>query len=241
MKQQQAPLNAKVVLGVAAHPDDLDFAAGGTIAHLANNGARVTYLILTDGSKGSPDANSDKHKLTETRHHEQETAARALGVDDVIFLNYTDGELENTAKVRGDIVRHIRRIKPDTVITMDPSMLYAPEIGFINHPDHRAAGQATIDAVYPYSRNAQSYPELAKEGLQPHNVTTLLLANFTDHNYCVDIGNTLEQKLDALEAHASQTTSLNKARPMLKEMALQAGRAIGCETAEPFIRIDITA
>lgn len=240
MNKQQAPLAARVVLGVAAHPDDLDFAAGGTIAKLAADGTEVYYLILTNGSRGTDDATRDAEELTHKRRQEQHAAASSLGVKDVFFCDYQDGELVNTADVRRDIVRHIRKIKPDLVITLDPSMIYAAEMGFVNHPDHRAAGQATLDATYPLARDRWSFPELEQEGLQPHKTATLLLANFTEHNYCVDITDTLDSKVRALMEHVSQVGPLEQSRPMLEKMAVSAGRSIGCDMAEPFIRIDIT-
>lgn len=241
MKQQQAPLEAKVVLGVAAHPDDLDFGAGGTIAHLAHRGATVYYLILTNGSRGTVRTDLPAGALQAQRQAEQKEAAKTLGAHDVFFLNYQDGELENTREVRKDIVYHIRKLRPDTVITMDPSMLYASQMNFINHPDHRAAGQATLDSVYPLSRDHLSFPEHLEHGLEPHKVKTLLLCNFTDHNYCVDITDTLQKKIEALTKHVSQVGPLEDAQPMLEKMAVEAGRSIGCDKAEPFIRIEIGA
>lgn len=241
MNKQQEPLAARVVLGVAAHPDDLDFAAGGTIAKLTANGTQVFYLILTNGSRGTADAARNADELIQKRQQEQQAAAQFLGVEAVFFCDYQDGELVNSSDVRRDIVRHIRKIKPDMVITLDPSMIYAAEMGFVNHPDHRAAGQATLDATYPLARDRWSFPELEEEGLQPHNTATLLLANFTEHNYCVDITGTLDKKIHALMKHVSQVGPLEQSRPMLEKMAVSAGRSIGCDKAEPFIRIDITA
>lgn len=230
----------KTILGIAAHPDDLDFAAGGTIAKFAAEGATVYYLMLTNGSRGSNDTTVSARELTNTRQHEQQIAAKALGVQEVFFLNYEDGALENTVTVRKDIVRKIRELKPDTVVTMDPSVLYAAKLGFINHPDHRAAGQATLDAVYPYARNHLSYPELLKEGLQPHCVKTVLLTNFEKHDYCVDITDTIKQKEAAIKAHVSQTGGIKAVQPLLKKLTTEAGEAIGCKCGESFVRIDIT-
>src|SRR3990167_3444387 len=141
-------LKPKIVLGVAAHPDDLEFGAGGTIAKWAGQGAKVYYLVLTDGSKGSSDKNISPKELAKIRRQEQHDAAKVLSVKEVFFCNYEDCKLDCSQDVKRDIARQIRIVKPDVVITMDPTMIYAPDSGFINHPDHRAAGQATLDAVY---------------------------------------------------------------------------------------------
>ncbi len=239
MKLTPERLQAEVVLGVAAHPDDLDFAAGGTIAKLVNQGATAYYLILTNGDKGSNDAAADAQKLTQTRRHEQQAAARALGITEVFFLDYPDGGLQNTPELKRDIVRYIRQLKPDTVFSTDPKMLYAADLGLINHPDHRAAGQATLDAVYPLARDPLCFPELAGEGLKPHKVKTVLLANHETYNYCVDITDTLEQKEAALAAHVSQQPGLQAVRPMLEELTRLAGQAAGCAAGEALVRIDI--
>lgn len=233
-------LTSKTVLGVAAHPDDLDFAAGGTVAKLAAQGATVYYLILTDGRRGSEDPNQDPAILTATRQQEQQTACKALGVTDVFFLDFEDGALENTAAVRKEIVRAIRKLQPDTVITLDPSMLYAAKFGFVNHPDHRAAGQATLDAVYPLARNAPSFPELITEGLEPHKVRTMLLANFSEHTCCIDITTTIDQKAAAIAAHTSQTGGIDAVRTILDKMNKAAGKEINCAYGETFVRINIT-
>lgn len=233
-------LSAKIVLGVAAHPDDLDFAAGGTVAKLVGQGAEVYYLILTDGRRGSEDPQQDAAALTEQRQQEQQAACKALGVTKVFFLNFEDGALQNTAEVRKEIVRVIRKLQPDTVITLDPSMLYATQFGFINHPDHRAAGQATLDAVYPLARNAPSFPELMTEGLEPHKVKTMLLANFNQHTSCIDITQTIDQKVEAIAAHTSQIGGIDAVRPVLDKMNKAAGQEINCAYGETFVRIDIT-
>jgi LmbE family N-acetylglucosaminyl deacetylase len=234
------PLKPNIVLGVAAHPDDLDFGASGTVARFASAGAQVYYLILTDGSKGSADETITSAALIKLRQAEQRVAAEALGIKEVFFLNYEDAALEVTQALKKDIVRYIRKLTPDVVITMDPSMLYDVARGFINHPDHRAAGQATVDAVYPLARDRLTFPDLlVSEGLQPHNVKTLLLNNFEKQNYYVDISETIEQKLSALAAHASQMPNLEATQDMMRQMATKAGRHVGGQYAEGFLRLDI--
>lgn len=233
------PLSPKVVLGVAAHPDDLDFGASGTMASYAAQGARVYYLILTDGSKGTADLNTKSAKLIEMRRAEQQAAVDAIQGAGAEFLSYPDGMLEVTMDLKKDIVKVIRRLKPDVVITMDPSVLYSPERGFINHPDHRAAGQATIDAVFPLARDHLSFPELFAQGFEPHKTATLLLTNFDKSNFYVDISDTIEQKMSALAAHASQMTDLTGTQAMMRDFAAQSGAANGTSYAEGFMRIDV--
>lgn len=239
MKNTARALNPKVVLGVAAHPDDLDFSAAGTMAAFAKQGASMHYLILTDGGKGTADMNVSSEQLISTRQDEQRAAAAEVGCHDVEFLAYPDGGLEVTLAVKRDIARTIRRVKPDIVITIDPTMVYSAERGFINHPDHRAAGQATLDAVFPLARDHLSFPELLDEGLEPHKVRTVLLTNFEKNDYCVDISGTIEQKMSALAAHVSQIQDIPATQSRMRELARKLGEQAGYEYAECFVRIDL--
>ncbi len=240
MKPQEfSDLKPKIVLGIAAHPDDLDFGASGTMAWFANHGAAVHYLILTDGSKGSDDPNVSSAELVKIREAEQRAAVKAIGGKSVSFLGYPDGMLEVTMELKKDIVKAIRTIKPDVVVTMDPSMLYSAKRGFINHPDHRAAGQAALDAVFPLARDHLSFPELFTAGFLPHKTKTVLLTNFEQGNFYVDITATFDYKLAALEAHASQVADIISTGKFIKDMARLAGEIAGCELAESFVRIDV--
>lgn len=230
----------KVVLGVAAHPDDLDFGSAGTIAAWAHKGAEIYYLVLTNGNKGSADLNADPNALMEERRDEQRDAAQLLGVKDVFFCDYEDGELTVSLDVKRDIARVIRQVRPEAVITMDPSMLYDTSRGFINHPDHRAAGQSTLDAVYPLARDHLSLPELYKdEGLLPHNVSTVYLTNFQNQNCFIDITDTFDKKIAALAAHASQIPDLDRTTELMRSVASTVGEKCGAKLAEGFLRIDI--
>ena len=233
------PLRPKVVLGVAAHPDDLDFGASGSVAAFVNEGAEAYYLILTDGSKGSADKTISSEDLIKKRQSEQRAAGKLLGLKDVFFLGYEDGGLQVSMAVKRDIVRIIRQVRPDIVITMDPSILYVIERGFINHPDHRAAGQATLDAVFPLARDHLAFPELLAEGLEPHKVETLLLTNFETQNYYVDISSAIDKKMGALAAHVSQMPNLSQTQGWMRDMAAKAGSHIGAQYAEGFLRIDV--
>jgi len=232
------PLEPKIILGIAAHPDDLDVGAGGTLAHLAAQGAEVHYLILTDGGKGSDDPTITSAQLTEIRHAEQQTALEIVGGDSITFFDYPDGELEVTMELKKQIVKTIRSVKPDTVITMDPTVIYSAANGIINHPDHRAAGQATLDAVFPLARDRLTFPELLVEGLEPHKTATVLLVNFNESNFAVDITNTFDKKINALKAHVSQFGNLDNST-WIHDMAEEQGRQAGYELAESFVRIDI--
>jgi LmbE family N-acetylglucosaminyl deacetylase len=239
--QEDNHLRPKAVLGVAAHPDDLDYGAGGTMAAFAAQGAKIYYLILTDGGNGSKDHSVQPKTLRDIRRDEQRQAAKILGLTDVFFCDFPDAALENSQDVKREIVRVIRQTKPDVVVTIDPAVLYSARHGFINHPDHRAAGQATLDAVYPLARDHLAFPELLAEGLQPHKAGTVLLFDFTPETlpYNVDITEMLDLKLQALSAHASQFADIETVKNAATERAAEAGKKHGCRYAESFIRIDI--
>jgi LmbE family N-acetylglucosaminyl deacetylase len=229
----------QTVLVIGAHADDIDVTAGGSVALWAKAGARVEYLILTDGSKGSADQAMTPPQLTATRQAEQKAAAELLGALDVHFLNYEDGMLEVTMDLKRDIVRTIRQVRPDTVVVMDPTMVYAEGLNYINHPDHRAAGQATLDAVFPLARDHLSFPELFDQAhLEPHKVAHVLLTNFAKQNCWVDISTTFDLKLAALLKHASQMPDPERVKTMLRSRAESAGKQAGCQYAEGFVRID---
>lgn len=232
-------LKPRVVLGVAAHPDDLDFGAGGTMARFANEGAAVHYLILTDGSAGSSDREVSAKKLIALREAEQRAAVKAIGGKGVEFLGYQDGKLEVTMDLKRDIVKEIRRVKPDVVVIFDPSMIYSAERGFINHPDHRAASQAALDAVFPLARDHLSFPELMADSLEPHITPTVLMVNFNTRNFFVDISDTFEAKMKALAAHASQIPDLPEVEERMRRMAQLDGNEAGVQLAEAFVRIDL--
>lgn len=233
-------LTPKIVLGIAAHADDMDFSMAGSAAKWASEGAEVYYLVLTNGDKGSSDPAADPAALRAERQDEQRAAAKVLGVKEVIFKDYEDGMLTVSADVKRDIVRVIRTIRPDVVVTFDPSVLYYAPYNFINHPDHRAAGQAALDAVFPLARDHLSFPGLYKdEGLQPHKVATVLLINFEKADYSVNISNYIDAKLDALAAHVSQMPNLQEVQNKMRERAADVGTTVGAAYAESFLRIDV--
>lgn len=241
MANHLPPLQPKNVLCVIAHPDDIDFCAGGSVAKWVSEGASVYYYILTNGNKGTSDRSIQPDQLRDMRRNEQRAAAQLLGVRDVFFNNFEDGGLEVSQQVKHDIVRIIRQVKPDTLVTFDPSMLYQAEFGMVNHSDHRAVGQAAMDAVYPLARDHLSFPDLLMEGLQPHNVATLLLINWAVANTYVDISMYMDKKLSAIAAHTSQVSDLASMTETVKHWATTAGAHAGYQYAETFVRIDVQA
>jgi LmbE family N-acetylglucosaminyl deacetylase len=233
--QDLTPSHALVIM---AHPDDPEFSAGGTIARWTRAGARVTYAIVTDGSKGSDDRQITTADLVARRAAEQRAAAAHLGVQTVEFLGFPDCEVYNTSDLRRGLVRQIRRHKPDLVITHDPT---ARLIGStrINHPDHIAVGDTALNAVFPLARDRLSFPELETEGLTPHRVMTVLLVMGDITNYTVDITETLPDKLAALKEHRSQIGDPDDMAARIAERAQQAAADTPFAYAERFRRITL--
>jgi len=196
------------VLVVTAHPDDVDFGAAGTVATWTAAGIEVAYCICTSGDAGGFDA-TPRHKMGPLREAEQRAAAKELGVSDVRFLGYSDGRLTPSLELRRDISREIRRFRPQRVLTQSPEIWWRRLPA--SHPDHRAAGEAALAAVYPDARNPFAHPELlAEEGLDAWSVGELWLMAAPDEriDHVVDITETVGRKVAALRAHASQTTHM---------------------------------
>lgn len=192
----------KRALVVAAHPDDPDFGAGGTAALWTRDGWEFYYLICTDGSKGTSDPEMTSERLIPMRRDEQRAAARALGVKDVFFLDWVDGELTSNRQLLGQIVWHIRKLQPYAVFTHTFDVIHRN--AFINHSDHRAVGITTTDAVYPTARDILNFPEHIAEGLSAHKVSELYLWGANDSNFDQDITDVVETKVHALLEHHSQ-------------------------------------
>jgi len=192
------------VLVVTAHPDDVDFGAGGTVARWAAAGVAVTYAIATDGQAGGADPTVPRDAMPGIRRAEQRAAAAALGVDDVRFLGYVDGELTVTQDLRRDISRVIRQVRPDRMLIQSPERNW-DRIG-ASHPDHLAAGEAALQAVYPDARNPFAHPSLlADEGLAEWAVKEVWVMASPRPTVTLDITDTFPAKLAALRAHVSQT------------------------------------
>lgn len=227
----------KSVLAVFAHPDDMDFSASGTMAKWASRGTDITYLVCTDGSKGSDDPVMTPRRLAALRKKEQRDAAKILGVREVIFLGHRDGEIVADLTLKEEIVRAIRTKRPELVVALDPGFFYSLERGFINHPDHRAAAEAAVDAVFPFARDRLNFPRHEKMGLLPHKVKTLLLISFDAPNHLEDVSATIGKKLAALTAHASQVGADALARVRMRGAAL--GKRARMRYAEGFKRIEL--
>ncbi len=229
------------VLVVSAHPDDPDFGAGGSVARLADSGAEVTYVIVTDGRQGGEDPNQKDSELVAIRQREQRAAARVLGVKNVEFLGYKDGHLSPDLKLRRDIVRMIRKHKPELVITHIPGrVLDAPMGG--SHPDHLAVGEATMAAVYPDSRNPRAFRSLLKEGFKPHEVKEVWIPFWTLGDYYVDVTKTLERKIEALKKHRSQVAKPGRTwdfEKFMRKRHRDIGKKAGYQYAESFKRITV--
>ena len=192
------------VLVVTAHPDDLDFGAAGTIAQWDKAGIHVSYCICTNGDQGGEDPSVPREEMPKIRQREQRDAGAALGVTDIEFLNYRDGWLEPTIELRKKIVREIRKVRPQRMVIQSPERNW--DRIFSSHPDHMAAGEAAIQAVYPDARNAFAFEDLLKEeGLEPWTVKEVWVMASSSSDHCVDITDTFDQKMAALHSHVSQT------------------------------------
>jgi LmbE family N-acetylglucosaminyl deacetylase len=194
---------ARSVMVIVAHPDDAEFGAAGTVARWSREGKEIVYVLCTSGDKGTSDPTVTPAELAELRRKEQRNACRVLGVREVIFLGYEDGVLESTLELRRALVRQIRTFKPDVVICQDPTMRWSGQ-RYLNHPDHRAAGDAALDAVYPSSRDPHVFSELLAEGLQPHKVSEVYMMSYENADVWIDISETIDVKIAALREHVSQ-------------------------------------
>lgn len=222
-------------LVVVAHPDDPEFSAGGTVALWAGQGAEVAYVIVTDGSKGSGDRSMTPERLAARRREEQHRAAAVLGVQDVTFLGFPDGEVSADLAVRYAITREIRRWRPDTVITFDPARIYFDN--YVSHPDHRFVGEAALYAVFPTARDHLSVPHLLAAGLEPHNVGEVLLAGAVQPDTWIDIEPTIDRKVEALRQHASQIRDPEELGDRIRQRAADLAAGHGMKYAEAFKRI----
>jgi LmbE family N-acetylglucosaminyl deacetylase len=228
------------VLVIAAHPDDVDFSAAGTIATWTDAGIDVTYCIVTDGDAGGFDENFPRAEIPALRRAEQVAAAKCVGVQDVRFLGYKDGQVEPSLALRRDLARVIRQVRPDRVVCPSPERNYMRAAA--GHPDHRAVGSAALDAVYPDARNPFAFPELREaEGLAAWTVREVWIAGGPTSNHYVDVTATFPRKIAALRAHESQTAHVDdledRLRLVLGRSAAEAGLPEG-HLAERFHILD---
>lgn len=218
---------------IAAHPDDADFGPAATAARWIDAGSSGWLVCCTSGDQGGEDPDADPIALGQLREAEQRAAAAIVGYAGVTFLHQPDGALANDLVLREQLVREIRTFRPDAVLAQDPDVIIYPG-GGINHTDHRAAGIAAIDAVYPAARNPMAFPALARGGLAAHRVRRLYLFWTVQPSAWIDVSATIGRKVDALRAHASQIHDPDGLATRIAEWAAEDGARIGTAAAEDF-------
>jgi LmbE family N-acetylglucosaminyl deacetylase len=218
---------------IVAHPDDAEFGVAGSIAGWTAAEKSAVYVLCTNGDKGTSDRSISPTELARIRQEEQRRAAHIVGVEEVVFLNMVDQELEETPAFREEIVRLIRKFRPDVVVSMDPYKRY------LWHRDHRILGQVVMDALFPYARDHKAYPRMLNEGLEPHKVKEVLYFGAEDVNYHVDISATFSAKLAALRCHESQVREFNVTdlESWLKKRCEQMAEGSIYKLAEAFHRV----
>ena len=236
METIETPERAMLVI---PHPDDGESGCAGTVAKWVAEGCHVLYVVATNGDKGSSDPEMTSERLAAIRDEEQRNAARVLGVEEVVFLGYGDGELEDTREFRGHVVRQIRRWRPDVLFAMDPLRTEGH-----THRDHRISGLVAMDACFPYARDLLHFPEQIDEGLETYKVGSVLLWGSENPDTVVDITSTIDRKMEALAAHASQlSTDAARIEGFVKRRAESAAERASAdghrfEFAEVFRKID---
>jgi LmbE family N-acetylglucosaminyl deacetylase len=227
------------VLVVAAHPDDIEFGAAGTVARWVAEGADVRYLLVTRGDKGSDDPATDVEDLVVVREREQRAAAAEIGVTGVDFLDEPDGQVEPSLRLRERITHAIRAYRPEIVMTHDPTVLFVNN-EWVNHPDHRAVGQVTVDAVFPTARDPLNFREHLVAGLEAWKVAELYLWSTNEANQLVDVASTIERKIDALRHHASQFRRFDDIARWVRRRSEELGERTGYHAAEGFRRVTLS-
>lgn len=228
----QEPVDLMVI---TAHPDDAEFGAAGTVAKWTRQGKSAVYVVCTDGDKGTSDRTLTPASLIAIRQKEQRDACRILGVSQAVFLGYGDQTLEDTPEFRKHLVEMIRTFRPATIITLDPYRRY------LWHRDHRIVGQVVMDAVFPFARDHMAYPDMLEQGLEPHKVKELLFFGTEEINHYVDIEETFERKLEALQCHNSQVNELGNGdlRKWLKNRCRLLAKGSNYRLAEAFHRVKL--
>ena len=234
MADQEQPFQRGMV--IMAHPDDAEWTCSATVAKWCAEGWEVVYVLCTDGSKGSDDPEMTSEQLVKIREDEQREAGRVLGLKDVIFLGYPDSHLEPTMELRKDLAREIRRHRPDVVITENPVRGVNDHV-YAGHPDHLAAGEATLSAVFPTARDRLTFPELLDEGLEPHKVKEIWIAGGGEgSDMFVDVADHMATAIKALKAHRSQVSE-KAADKYFPQGRAETAKKVGWEYAEAFRRI----
>ncbi len=223
----------KRVMVIVAHPDDVEFGVAGTIAQWVKNGATAAYILATSGDVGIATPDMTRQRAAEIREAEAIAAAKVVGVEEVIFLREPDGMLENTLDLRRRLVREMRRFKPEVVIAGDPTMFFTPK-GGINHPDHRAIDEAAIDAIFPAVGQPNWFQELEAEGLKAHKVRKIYLTRRGEGDVLVDISDTMELKIEALQKHVSQVGGWAEGADRMREWSAEIAKGTDMAYAEAY-------
>lgn len=220
------------VMVIMAHPDDIEFSCAGTIARWTKNGATACYVLVTSGDVGIAKRGISREQATEIREAEQTEAAKIAGVNEVVYLREPDGMVQPTLELRKKIVREIRKFKPEVVICADPTVVWAGS-NYINHPDHRAAATAALDAIFPAAGQPNLFEELEEEGLFAHKPRKVYVTGWSEPDLFVNITETIETKIEALKAHKSQMKDWDPG-PRIKEWAAERGKDKEMAFAEAF-------
>lgn len=226
----------KKFLVFSAHPDDLDFGCAGTIATLTAAGHEVAYCILTNGEKGTHKVQQTKKQMVAMREREQMAAGKAVGVEKVIFLRNTDGDLEHTKAVRKQVTRVIRTEKPDIILSQDPAN-HSFDNFYRFHRDHRMTAEIVFDAIYPGVGSDSFFPELAEEDILPHQIEEVWFYSPEKPNHYVNVTSTIGNKIEALKSHESQIKNTEEVEKMLRARAATLGKKKGWKYAEAFRRL----
>jgi LmbE family N-acetylglucosaminyl deacetylase len=223
-----------------AHPDDPEFMAGGTIAAWTDAGCRVSYVIMTDGRagvQGLGDTPITDDELIRMRQEEQRAAGAKLGVEDIVFLDHGDGLLFHTPELRRELVREIRRIRPQAAILFDPQRRVMQ--GYVQHPDHWTSGEAALASIFPLAGNRRTFMDMFDEGLMPHQITDIYLCAAVAPNLRIDVTSTIDRKIDAMRCHHSQVADPERLDEMMRTMTRMAAGDTAMTYAEQyhFLRI----
>ena len=228
----------KQILTVFAHPDDAETMAGGTLLKWAREGHAITMCLITDGDKGTSDPDDTRDAVIARRRAEQARAAARLNAT-VVALGYEDGVLQPTLGLRRDLVRVMRQVRPHVVVANDPTVWFRHR-QYINHPDHRAAGQAAVEALYPAVKKPSIFPELLAEGHQPHVVEEVWLGPTDEPDTWIDIADVFDEKIALICDHASQFPP-EPTRAAFARIAREAGQERGIQLAESFRTVRLAA
>ena len=220
------------VMAIFAHPDDIEFGCAGTIARWVQAGARACYVLLTSGDVGIADTSLSRAEAAAIREKEQSAAAEAIGVQEVVYLREPDGTLVNTLELRRKLLLEIRRVRPEVLICAAPTAWFISE-NYINHPDHRAAAAAALEAVFPAAGQPHVFEELAEEGLSAHKVRKVYINEFGGGDTFVNISDVMDLKIAALHKHASQFVNFDP-EPMIREWSAAAAKGKEMDYAESF-------